>query len=326
MKRSLSVLANIGKSLILPIGIFLIFVIGTNGSFFSMRTILMMFKQSLFPCLIAWGISFNMTMGVFDFSPGAVIVLSGIIGGNLAQMINGGMIGMIVFTIAIGAVLCLINCFVFVKLKIPSLIMSLGMLMIYETLTAILFDGGGVTIPVEWRVLYSVPYVYILFAAVFAVLLYINKNTKFSYDVRSLGYGTEIATNIGVNLTKTRYKAFLVEGILLGLATIIDMSVTGSEKAVQGMASSNTAFAAIMAVFVGQYLAKYCGMMIGTFIGAFSLKILAAGTLVIGLSSQMQKVSNGIFLIVFVGISQNLMRIDAQRKRKKLRKELLSQI
>ncbi len=326
MKKSLSVLANIVKSLILPIGIFLLFVIGTKGSFFSTRTILMMFKQSLFPCLIAWGISFNMTMGVFDFSPGAVIVLSGIVGGNLARITETGMLGMVLFTVTTGAALCMINCIVFVKLKIPSLIMSLGMLMIYETLAAILFDGGGVTIPMEWRILYSVPYVYILFAAVFLILLYINKYTRFAFDVRSLGYGTEIAVNIGVDLTKTRFKAFLVEGILLGLATVIDMSVTGSEKAVQGMASSNTAFAAIMAVFVGQYLAKYCGMMVGTFIGAFSLKILAAGTLAIGLSSQMQKVSNGVFLIVFVGISQNLARIDAGRKRKKLQKVLLSQI
>ncbi len=314
MKKSLSVLANIVKSLILPIGIFLLFVIGTKGSFFSTRTILMMFKQSLFPCLIAWGISFNMTMGVFDFSPGAVIVLSGIVGGNLARITETGMLGMVLFTVTTGAALCMINCIVFVKLKIPSL------------MAAILFDGGGVTIPMEWRILYSVPYVYILFAAVFLILLYINKYTRFAFDVRSLGYGTEIAVNIGVDLTKTRFKAFLVEGILLGLATVIDMSVTGSEKAVQGMASSNTAFAAIMAVFVGQYLAKYCGMMVGTFIGAFSLKILAAGTLAIGLSSQMQKVSNGVFLIVFVGISQNLARIDAGRKRKKLQKVLLSQI
>jgi ribose transport system permease protein len=286
----------------------------------------MMFKQSLFPCLIAWGISFNMTMGVFDLSPGSIIVLSGIIGGNLALSFNMGMPGLLLFTVIIAAILCTVNCLVFVKMRIPSMILSLGMLMIYETLTAILYEGKGVTIPTEWRLLYSEPYIYIVFVLMFVVLFYINRYTKFAYDVRSLGNGTGIAMNIGVDLTKTRFKSFCLEGILLGLAAVIDMSMTGSEKATQSMASCSTAFAAIMAVFVGIYLAKYCGIMMGTFIGAFSLKILASGTLALGLSAQMQKVSNGIFLIVFVGLSQNLGRIAEQRERRKKQKLLFAQI
>ena len=57
--------------------------------------------------------------------------------------------------------------------------------------------------------------------------------------------------------------------------------------------------------------------MLGTFIGAFSLKILASGTIALGLSAQMQKVSDGIFLIVFVGIAQNISKISDLKERKK---------
>ncbi|MCI8852153.1 MAG: hypothetical protein HFI32_01450 [Lachnospiraceae bacterium] len=326
MKEKWNVLGNIGKSLILPVFIFLIFTVATGGSFFNKRMMIMIVKQSLFPCLIAWGISFNMAMGMFDLSAGSVIVLSGILGGNLAAMTHTGAVGMIVFTILAACVLSLLNFLVYVNLKIPSMIMSLGMLMIYETLTAVLFGGNGVTVPAEWRFLYSEPYIYLVFFGAFLILFYINKYTKFAFDVRSLGNGTDIAMNIGVNLTKTRLKSFLLAGVFLGLATVIDMSVTGSEKAVQNMASSSTAFGAIMAVFVGIYLAKYCGMVAGTFIGALSLKILALGTLAVGMSAQMQKVSNGIFLVVFVGLSQNLRLIDVKRREERLRKQLLLEI
>lgn len=317
MKKISPLLSNALKTIILPVILIGIITIGTKGKFLSVRTITMLIRQAMFPTLIAWALSFNMVMGVFDFSPGSVVVLSGILGGNIAVMTNTGFVGMVIFTVLFGALLCMVNCIVFTKLRIPSIIVSLGMLMVYETLTMVLFDGKGVMIPVEWRKLYSVPYVYLIFIGLYALMFYINRYTKLAANVRALGYGTKVAMNIGVDLQTTRYKTFLLEGLFLGIAAVIDMSMTGGESAVQNMASGTTAFSAIMAVFVGMYLAKYCGLMMGAFIGAFSLKILAAGTIALGFSSQMQKVSNGIFLIVFVGLSQNISKLTEIRERKK---------
>ena len=45
---------------------------------------------------------------------------------------------------------------------------------------------------------------------------------------RSLGYGQDIAMSIGVSLTKTRLKNFIIEGIFLGLAAVISSSQRGS--------------------------------------------------------------------------------------------------
>ena len=303
-KRTLNFL----KCFILPLIIYLIFAVGSKGRFGSAGTMYVLLKQCIFPCLIAWGISFVMQMGVFDLSPGAVIVLAGIIGGNLAQMTGTGFAGMILFTMLFGMILTLITCTVFVFTRLPSLIVSLGMLMIYETLTMVLFHGGGVSIPADWRVLYQEPYVFIVLIGVFLIFFFLQNYTRFGYHVRALGNGTQIAMNIGVNLKKTRYIAFMI---------------TGSEIAVTSMLSCGTAFSAIMAVMVGMYLAKYCGMLMGTFIGAFSLKIIASGMLAFGWSAQMQKVGNGIFLIVFIGISQNLALLLSKkaRKQRKLRLE-----
>lgn len=323
IRHGLKKVLNFLKCLILPLIIYLIFAVGSEGRFGSPATMYVLLKQCIFPCLIAWGISFVMQMGVFDFSPGAVIVLAGILGGNLAQITGSGMFGMILFTMLFGMILTLITCTVFVFTRLPSLIVSLGMLMVYETLTMVVFQGGGISIPADWRVLYQEPYVFLVLIGVFLIFLFLQKYTRFGYHVRALGNGTQIAMNIGVNLNRTRYLAFPVEGLFLGLAAVMDMSITGSEIAVTSMLSCSTAFSAIMAVMVGMYLAKYCGMLLGTFIGAFSLKIIASGMLAFGWSAQMQKVGNGIFLIVFIGISQNLALLLSQREKKqrKLRLE-----
>lgn len=313
---------NFLKCFILPLIIYLIFAIGSGGRFGSAGTMYVLLKQCIFPCLIAWSISFVMQMGVFDLSPGTVIVLAGIIGGNIAQITGTGLAGMILFTVLAGMALTLITCTVFVFTRLPSLIVSLGMLMIYETLTMLLFDGRGVSIPTEWRALYQEPYVFLVLAGAFLAFYFLHNFTQFGYQVRALGNGTQISMNIGVKLTKTRYLAFLIEGIFLGLASVMDMSITGSEVAVTSMASCSTAFSAIMAVMVGQYLSKYCSMLLGTLIGAFSLKIIASGMLAFGWSAQMQKVGNGIFLIVFIGISQNLTLLLAQKEKKQRKRRL----
>ena len=83
---------------------------------------------------------------------------------------------------------------------------------------------------------------FLVLIGVFLIFLFLQKYTRFGYHVRALGNGTQIAMNIGVNLTRTRYLAFLVEGLFLGLAAVMDMSITGSEIAVTSMLSCSTAF------------------------------------------------------------------------------------
>ena len=64
-----------------------------------------------------------------------------------------------------------------------------------------------------------------------------------------------------------------------------------------------------MGVFLGRYLARYCDLTIGTALGAFTMKMLGAGLLALGLDSQLQQVVTGAFLLIFIGISQNQNKV-----------------
>ena len=216
------------KCLILPLVVYLIFAVGSGFRFGKPATMFAILRQTVLPTLIAWAISSNQTMGVWDFTPGSVICLSGIIGGNIALKLGTNCIGLMFILIACTIVLSMVMFVLFNFLRIPSMVTGLGVLMMYETLSALLFNGGGVAIRGDISILGRSPYIFIVFIVGGLIIWTLNNKTKFGYNVRALGYGTAIAQNIGVNLTKTRFFSFLLEGVMLGLASTVSLSMTGN--------------------------------------------------------------------------------------------------
>lgn len=308
--RSNKKIINSLKSLILPVIVYLLFLVISKGRFGQPAGMYAIIRQFVFPSLVAWALINTMIMGIWDFTPGAVITLTGIIAGNLALSTNTGAIGLVIFSILVSVALCMVTFLVFHYLKIPSMITGLGVLMFYETLSAFVFDGGGVTLRGDITMLAKAPWCFIVLILA-GILIYVLTNyTQFGCDVRSLGNGTNIALNIGVNLTKTRLKIFLCEGVFLGLASVIYLSQKGNSSATLYMGTMSISFDAIMGVFIGLYLAKYCNVVFGVLIGSFTMKMLSAGLIAIGLKSSLQTVAQGIFLLLFIGISTNQSRIQ----------------
>lgn len=312
------------KCLILPLVVYLIFAVGSGFRFGKPATMFAILRQTVLPTLIAWAISSNQTMGVWDFTPGSVICLSGIIGGNIALKLGTNCIGLMFILIACTIVLSMVMFVLFNFLRIPSMVTGLGVLMMYETLSALLFNGGGVAIRGDISILGRSPYIFIVFIVGGLIIWTLNNKTKFGYNVRALGYGTAIAQNIGVNLTKTRFFSFLLEGVMLGLASTVSLSMTGNAAATLNMATTSMGFDAIMGVFIGQYLAKYCDITIGIALGAFTMKMLSSGLLAFGLSSTLQQVATGLFLLLFIGISQNQNVVFEKRALRKKAAEALA--
>lgn len=304
--------------------VYFLFFSLSGGRFGNAGSMFAVLRQVAYPAIIAWAICNNQTMGVWDFTPGSIIVLSGIVGGNLAMNWNLGVWGMVVLVTLVCVICTLLTCTVFTYCRIPSMVTGLGMLMIFESLGAYLFNGGGVVADREWTFFAKSPYVFIVLILCFAAIYFINNRTKFGFDVRSLGYGTVIAQNIGVDLVKTRYKAFFLEGVLLGVASIINIGMQGSVKPQTAMATTSVAFSAIMAVMVGTYLSKYCDLLVGTMLGALTLKMLASGMLGCGLRSEAQQIGNGVFLVLFLAISHNQNKLFEMRDRRRKRREIMA--
>ncbi len=111
-----------------------IFKILTPHNFGSFSNMLNYFQASLIATVGAVGFYFVMVMGMFDFSIGANIMLSAIVGCVLATKFNLGYFGLIVGCILTGAIVGILNGIFYVKLRIPSMIVTTGLALIYESL------------------------------------------------------------------------------------------------------------------------------------------------------------------------------------------------
>lgn len=314
------------KALILPAAVYLMFVVLSGGAFGSARGMMVIARQSVMSVLVAWGMCMNMQMKMWDMSAGSVVVLAGILGGRAMLATQTGLVGMIVFTLFASILLCTLIFVVYHYMNVPSIVSAVGMMMIYESLTTLLFNAEGVKVRGDLTILARSPYCFIVLA-VCAVFIYLVFNrTSIGYHVRTIGNNRQVAMNIGVSIGKTRLRSFLVEGILLGMAAVMSLSNKGGASSVSGMDSMSVSFDALMSVFMGMFLSKYCNLIVGILLGTFSMKILNAGLISIGLSATLQKVATGIFLIIVIGISSNQMRISRYfEDRKRARKIALLQ-
>ena len=146
-----------------------IFKVLTPHNFGSPRNLLSYFEASLLAAVGAVGFYFVMVMGMFDFSIGANIMLSAIVGCVFATRFGLGYFGLILGAIVTGMIVGLLNGFFYVKLRIPSMIVTTGLALIYESVANYIAGGVEQTLPSNLRAFGQMPGNLILAVIAFVV-------------------------------------------------------------------------------------------------------------------------------------------------------------
>ena len=214
-----------------------IFKIATPGNFGSPKQMLQYFQASLLAATGAVGFYFVMVMGMFDFSIGANIVLSSILGCVLATNFGLGYVGFVVGSIVCGALVGLLNGAFYVKLRIPSMIVTTGLALIYEAVANYIAGGVEQTLPSDMRAFGSMPGNVILAVISFIVAYIFLNYTKVGTYTYAIGSNEFVAKNMGINVNKYKVIAFLISGAFFGVEAILSISYGSSMVAVTGMAS-----------------------------------------------------------------------------------------
>lgn len=309
MKQTKQFAVNSLKALILPAVVYLFFFavsrILKTSSFGTSPHMFAIMQMTIQPAILAWGLSFNMYSKRWDFSAGAIMLLAAIIGADLAVRGGFGAIGLLICCVGVASVLGCISGIVYLFMQVPSIVTSLGMLMVYESVTTLFKDGSGTSIRGDITMFGQAPYNFILLGIMFCITYIIFSYTKVGYHIRALGGAQMIAVNTGINTRKMAIISYLLLGCYAGVAATISISTAGAARAVTNMGSTGTMFDAMMCIMIGMALSKYCNGVVATFIGCFSMKMLSAGLLSLGLSATLQNVATGMFLFIFIAITTN---------------------
>ncbi|MDR3336653.1 MAG: hypothetical protein LBT16_05560, partial [Treponema sp.] len=247
-------LINAGKSLLLPLLVYVVIAVLTRGRIVNSRTILVILRQTVMPTIICWALVLNMTLGVMNFAAGGVVLCSLVMGGNLVNMLGLGLPGLIIFCIILALLLSFITGALFNILHVPAIVLTIGMVLIFESVPRIFFQSG-VIVPRRDTFLAREPWCFVVLIVVFAVFYIIYNKTAFGHNLRALGSNSQVAGAAGLNVNRVTMYCFLVSGIFLGLAAVMYGSANGEVRNVTALGSMTIMMDAFMGVFLAFFLA-----------------------------------------------------------------------
>lgn len=320
MTKQKNIIGNIAKSLVLPVGMFLgIFILTRfigQGQFGTWDSIISVIRNTMLGSCISLAMACNLLNGRWDFSIGMMVILCPVLAMPLVEKLNIGIPGLIIVCIVIGLLLGLISGVTYLVLRVPSIVVSLGFYVIYESVITVYNGGSGARIKdFSMLKLAQFPYILIVAGVGFVIFYVLFTHTRFGYNVRSLAKSQALAVNSGIDEKRNVLGCYLLMGFFVALAGIIYVCMSGTILAdMRQNGSSTIMFEAIPPVFIGFFLMKYTNLTAGVIIGTLSMKLLTAGMLAVGIPSAMQNVGVGLFLLIFMVITHNQSKFYDMRK------------
>lgn len=320
MKRFL---INTLKVIMLPVIVYLIFLVICFERFSNWNCIYTIFIQTIIPTITAYAIAYGNICGVFDFTIGSRLVISGVIGGLLAAQYGfaGMILGAIISAIVVGIITGVLNWW----LKIPSLVLTMGLAMVFEIIGSKLAGHYGfVQIDNKYAIFGSSPNIVIIFLLSAVLFYFVFNHTVFSFHMRAVGSNEAVAKNSGIKTDLVKCKSFVYGSVFIGIAAILTLSQSGSVGAQTSLGSVTIMFKPLISVLLALVLQRICDLTIGIFIAQFTLNIIFIGLIAVGLPDTFQNVVLGFFLLVVMILFENSGRIEELKEKRAARRKAMS--
>ena len=306
---------NICKAFFLPVVVWLVFSLLTGGRFASWANLMSILRTSVVPLLLAMSMSFGMLMGIWNFASGAVVYACAIFSALFARSLGLGLFWVCVFSILIGIVLSAIMGGLYRLVRVPFLVLSLGLAMVIEALPGMFIADSSGKIKLADSFLGTAPWSYIILLIMFLIFAYINSYTTLGANVRAIGADIKIADSAGINIDRVKFITFIISGLFLGVAGIVHLSINVTVTGVVGFASAGMIFNGMMGIFIAFVLTKYISFNIAVIIGTITIRMLNSGLIACGFSSEIQGILTGVFLLIVVTYSANAGLMDRIKAR-----------
>ncbi|EGB94505.1 ABC transporter permease [Clostridium sp. D5] len=283
--------------------LFILFSFSTAGKFLNVSNLLSVLTSSTDLLICALGGTFIILMGSIDLSVGSMISLCGVIVAKIYLSTNNLLVALLA-TVAVSLVCYLFMGIIHVRLKVPTFIVTLGMLSIARALVTMI-SGGSITM-VDYngaikQVFGLRPWILIIAIAAFVIVFIIERFTLFGRYTRLVGGEENVARLSGINVRKQKVLVFLFAGVLTALGGIVMAARIGSGSPSVGVGYELDVITAV--VLGGTSQTGGVGGVRGTLIGVLTIGILANGLVLWGMPSEVQLLIKGLVVIFAVAVS-----------------------
>jgi simple sugar transport system permease protein len=312
----------------ITIGLLLFFSI-TEETFRRPTTILSMLKYASVIAIAGLGVTTAMVVGGIDLSVGGVAGMAVTIAAMAMVIYDQIGVIAIVAVLVSGIVVGLVNAFLIVRLRIPDMLATLGVMFLVSGLKLLFVSGrsvssgmplpDGTTAPgrftsdflfIDNGFIGPVPVPVLVFAVATLVMWVFLTKTRWGRLMYSIGANPEAARLAGINTARYRILAYVISGILASIAGLILASRIG-----QGDISAGNSLL-LDSIAVSLVGTSVMGLnqpnAWGTSLGAVMLGILITGLTIAGAPYYAQDVVKGVVVIVALILSYTLSRKKAR--------------
>lgn len=274
-----------------------------SSTFYSLSNILNVLRQNSALFLIACGQTYVIMLAGIDLSQGNLVGLCSVI--SAYAMLRLGFVAGLLAGLLVSVLCGTITGTIIVKGKVQPFVAALGMqFMIYGV--NLLLSGGNPIYNLPEAVsligsasILGIP-VSILIALVVGTSAHILlKKSKFGRGMYAVGGNNQAAHLSGISVDGTILKAWLLNGILVGIGSMILMSRVGSGQPALGGAEIQMQSIAA-AVVGGNSFDGGKGSISATLIGALFIAFLINGLNIMGLNQFVREVIMGAVIILSV--------------------------
>ncbi|WP_419824627.1 ABC transporter permease [Anoxybacterium hadale] len=258
-------------------------------------------QSSIIYSVGACGFYFIVVMGLFDFSIGANVVLSAIVGVTMAKQF--GYVGLLVGAMSCGLLIGFCNGILYAKLRIPSMIVTVGLMLVFESLAYFASGGQKQSLDSSLQFFGKAPGNMILALIAFLLTFFILKYTKVGTYCYAIGSDEYVAKNMGINVNRYKILGFVLLHFFVGIMAILSVSFGTSMTATTGMASMSRNFTPLMGTFFGLAFRKYGTPVPAMIIGEFIISIIFNGFIALGAPTTIQNVVTGAALLTIVALT-----------------------
>ncbi len=302
----------------LPAAVFLALVVFfsfASPAFFTWRNFSATTGEAATLLIASLGASFVILMGSIDLSVGAIVLLVATVTVAGLKLFPTANLGPLVlpFGALLGGLLGAFNGSISVFGKIPSFVVTLGSLSVFQGVSLSILAGATIMFDLPIFDLLSLrqsiphfPNIALCALVLWLIFIFVGVRTRFGRFALLIGGGELVARTAGIPVDRYKIYAFTVSGMTAGLAGVFAMSRLGAVGPSLGGDLLLNTIAAI--VVGGTSLAGGIGGVQRTLIGVAIITVLNNGLNLMGMGPYWQLVIKGLVVIGAVLISQDRSR------------------
>jgi ribose/xylose/arabinose/galactoside ABC-type transport system permease subunit len=259
--------------------------------------------------IIACGLTFVIVTGEIDISVGSLAGLLGAVMGLMTSTdhANKPVVLAVAVVLALGTLVGVINGLLVAYAKVPSIIVTLGMLTALRGMTELLMGGEWIkNLPAALRffgtgTIASIPVSVLIAAIVIAASMVLATRTPLGRRIYAVGSNVHAARLAGLSPRRIKLFAFALTGFLVGVAALVSVPQL---SVIQSGIGSGWELVVVTAVVVGgTSISGGRGTIIGTLLAVILLGIIRTVLIFLRLGSEAtywERAIQGAFILLAV--------------------------